>query len=267
MKVTYQGVPGAYSDLAAKIYFGPDIQARPASTFDELFQNVISKKADYGIVPIENSTTGSIYQNYDLLAKHKLFIVGEIYLKISHNLLALPGTSIKQIKRAYSHPQAILQCQKFFQSHPWIKAVNAEDTAGSAKDLKSPDEAAIASTEAAKIYKLKILAKDIQTNKHNYTRFVIINHKPNKAVKSNKVSIMFTLPHKPGSLYSVIQILAKDKINMTRIESRPILGKPWQYLFYIDFEHPSLDILKAIKKHCAHLRLLGHYLTKSNPQD
>ena len=272
-KVAYQGIPGAFSDIAIKKYFKDKVKACPRFSFEEIFKSVKNKECDFGMVPIENSTSGSIYQNYDFLKKYDVAIVGEIYLKISHNLLVTPliktksqNKRLKMINEVYSHPQALLQCQKFFKNHPWIKAIPAEDTAGSAKDLsrsKKRNVAAIASSEAAKIYKLEVLKKGIETNKNNFTRFVIIRKKQNIA-KANKISLIFSVVHKPGSLYKSLEPFAKRKINLTKIESRPIMGKPWEYLFYLDFEMTSgeqgcLQAIKELKKNCLYLKILGFY--------
>lgn len=271
IKVSYQGMPGAYSDIAAKKYFKIKVKTCPKHTFKDLFESVKTKKCDFAIAPIENSIAGSIYQNYDLLAKYNLNIVGEIYLRICHNLMVIPDKNkskrqrLKMIKKAYSHPVALAQCQEFFQKHPWIKAISAEDTAGSAKDLvnsKKRDTAAIASSEAAKIYNLKILKRGIETDKNNFTRFVVIAEKQD-VLRPNKVSLIFSVVHKPGSLYKSLKPFAEKNINLTKIESRPIIGKPWEYLFYLDFEIDSVrkcrQAIKELKKNCLFLKVLGFY--------
>ena len=222
-KITFQGALGAFSHIAAGKYFGLDIDLYPALTFDALFKNVSSGKCGYGVVPIENSTTGSIHQNYDLLTKSRLHVVGEVYLRISHNLMAMPGVNIKNVTEAYSHPQGILQCQNFFRKHPWIAPVYADDTALSAKMIsqeKLKNAAAIASAYAAELYHLKILANDIQSNKANYTRFWVIAKRPVAAGtnQAKKISVMFSIPHRPGSLSVLLDVMAAHKLNMTRIE-------------------------------------------------
>jgi len=271
IRISYQGVPGAYSDIAAKRFFENKIETYPCHTFEELFDQVKSQNCHYGMVPIENSIAGSIHQNYDLLAKYNSLIVGEIYLKISHNLLVVPMKKIDKTKRikmineAYSHPQALWQCQGFFKRHPWIKTVPAEDTAGSAENLskwRKKHIAAIASKEAAKIYSLEVLKIGIETNKNNFTRFMVIGKKQ-KVVKANKVSLIFSVIHKPGSLYQSLKPFSQRKINLTKIESRPILGKPWEYLFYLDFEINSLKeclmAIKELKENCLYFKILGFY--------
>lgn len=270
-KVIYQGLPGAYSDIAIKKYFGNKVEPCGKNSFAEIFKAVKSCKCNFGMVPIENSITGSIYENYDLLAKYHLYIIGELYLKISHNLLVVPlknkskAERLKMIKTVSAHPQGILQCQKFLTKHSWLKSIYAIDNAGSAKELAETNDltsAAIASIEAAKIYHLQILIKGIETNSQNYTRFVVISKKMIKE-KINKVSLILSLTHKPGSLFNALKVFADRKINLTKLESRPILGKPWQYLFYLDFEIESLkeyqQAIKELKKHCLYLKTLGYY--------
>ena len=271
IKVCYQGVPGAYSHIAISRYFKNKARAIPCYSFDKLFNKVESQQCLYGMVPIENSIGGSVYQNYDLLTNHDLSIVGEVYLKITHNLLVVPtkgedkNKRLHMIKKAYSHPEAIKQCQSFFNSHPWIKPVAAEDTAGSAKDLAQSgikESAAIASNQSARIYSLRVLKKAIETDRNNFTRFVIVGQKQ-KIVRPSKVSIIFSVAHKPGSLYKSLTPFAQKKINLTKIESRPIIGKPWEYLFYLDFEINSYkecqQTLEELKKNCLHLKILGFY--------
>lgn len=270
--IAFQGVPGAYSDLAAHKYFGRNCRTRPEKSFAAIFASVKSGQARYGIIPIENSITGSIHQNYDLLAKENLKIVGEVFLKISHHLMAkkAPGKTaaeqLNTITKAYSHPQALMQCEQFFAQHPWIKAAAAADTAGSALMVsrqKRTTIAAIASLQAAKLYHLRVLAKNIETNKHNYTRFFIITQ-TSSVTKPTKASILLALKHIPGSLYQALKPLAQAKINLTKIESRPIIGHPWEYLFYIDVEIPPNlaqyeRALKKMSRFCNYVKIIGSY--------
>jgi prephenate dehydratase len=271
IKVAYQGQPGAFSDIALKAYFKNQAIGWPKHTFKKLFESVRVGESNFGMVPIENSIAGSVTPNYDLLASHSLKIVGELYLKITHNLLVIPTKTKdkkireKMLQKVYSHPVALAQCQKFFTSHPQMKPIVAEDTAGSAKDLakwQKKDVAAIASSEAAKIYGLEILKKGIETNKNNYTRFVIIAKKGNNLQKG-KASLVFSTNHQPGALYQTLGVLAKRKINLTKIESRPIIGQPWKYLFFTDLEIDSLPKTKKaideLKKISPFLKVLGFY--------
>ncbi len=273
IKVAYQGQPGAFSEIAIQKYFAAlsGVVTIGQNTFKQVFEAVKDKKADYAMVPIENTLAGSIHQNYDLLKKYSLFIIGEIYLCINHNLLVIPAPNIslnkrlRMIKKVYSHPVALAQCEQFFINHPWIKPIQAEDTAGSAKDLSESvnlNEAAIASRLAGRIYKLKILKSNIETNKKNFTRFVVISKKKN-GKRANKVSLVFSLSHKPGSLFKSLEAFAREKINLSKIESRPILGRPFEYLFYLDFEINNLkkcqEAIKELKKYTHYFKTLGYY--------
>lgn len=268
----FQGIPGAYSDLAARRYFAGNCSTLPEETFAAIFAAVKSGVASHGIIPTENSITGSIHQNYDLLTKEDLKIVGEVYLKISHHLMAkkalgkTAADQLKTITTAYSHPQALLQCEQFFAHHPWIKPTAAEDTAGSARLASrqtSTTIAAIASLEAAKLYNLRVLAQNIQSNQHNYTRFFIVSQVT--PVRSpSKASLILSLKHMPGSLYQALKPLAQAKINLTKIESRPIIGKPWEYLFYIDIEIPKNrakyeQAIKKMSRFCNYVKIIGEY--------
>jgi len=269
--VAFQGVIGAYSHQAIRKHYQKQVQVLPLPTFEDLFNAVITNQCSAAMVPLENSTTGSIFKNYDLLAKHSVSIINEVFLKISHNLLVIPQPEIntskrlKMIKKVYSHPQALKQCQKFFNNHPWMKPVPHQDTAGSAADISRNnqlDKAAIASSQAAKIYQLQILKKNIETNKNNFTRFVVIAK--NQIVKHpNKVSLIFKIKHQPQALFKIIKPLAENKLNITKIESRPILNKPWEYLFYLDFEINNnqnyRQIIDKIKQNCISLKILGIY--------
>jgi chorismate mutase/prephenate dehydratase len=274
-KIIYQGIKGSHSWLAGVKFFGGNNKFIEANNFKEIFLKVDKNKADYGVIPIENSLIGSIYENYDLLKQFKLKVVGEIYLKIEHNLLGikfnhLKGEKrIKLIKKIYSHPKALEQCSKFFERYNWLEKVAFSDTAGAAKyvaEAKDLTLGAIASKIAAKIYKLEIIKEKIEDDKNNYTRFWIITKKyflkkPSK--KDNKGSIIFTLKHQPGSLYNALKVFAENKINLTKIESRPIIGKPFEYLFFVDFEFDKNDkilkILEELKKKTIFLEILGFY--------
>ncbi len=274
-KISYQGIEGSYSWIAGINFFGKNNKFIGANNFKEIFLSLKNNKADYGIIPIENSLIGSIYENYDLLKEYKFKVIGEIYLKIEHNLLGIKIKNlrgekrIKLIKKVYSHPKALEQCRKFFEKYPWIEPIAFFDTAQSAKyvaEAKDPSLGAIASKIAGKIYNLEIIRKNIEDNKHNYTRFWVITKKYfsfKSPFKANKCSVVFTLQHKPGTLYNALKIFAQNKINLTKIESRPIIGKPFEYLFFIDFEfnknHKILEILKDFKKQTLTLDILGFY--------
>lgn len=245
MKIAFQGEAGAFSEIAAKKFFKEKIESLPSYSFNDVFSKVKKGTADFGVVPIENTLYGAIFETYDLLLKYSLTIVGEINLQINHYLLAKKNYKLNQIKKVYSHPQALGQCSGFLSKLKNTKIIPAYDTAGSAElSMQENDvpSAAIASKEAAEIYKMKILGRDIQNNKENYTRFLIISKKNNhKKMKKNdkefanpKSSICFELKNIPGALYKALSVFALREIDLTKIESRPIPHKPFQYMFYVD---------------------------------
>ena len=265
MKVAFQGEPGAYSEQAVFNYFGK-VETQPCESFDVVFDSVVDDSCDAGLIPIENSLAGSIHQNYDLLLQHDLHIVGEYLLRVQHCLIALPGVKKEEIKKAISHPQALGQCAGYLRSHG-IKAKQVYDTAGSAKMLKESgarDTAAIASKHAAELYEMQILEEGIEDNPENYTRFLAI---AKEAVIPNgeaKTSIVFTLKNQPGSLFKAMSVFALRDIDLTKIESRPLQGKPWEYLFYIDFIGATRGetVCKALDhlgEYALTLRVLGSY--------
>jgi prephenate dehydratase len=273
-KVAIQGGAGSNHEIAAKAYFETDeIDMVPCDSFDELFATLHKDNSIYGIIAIENTLVGSILQNYTLLKDSGLVIIGEYKLRIKHQLLALPGQNIEDISEVHSHPMALGQCKEFFKQYPHIKLIESSDTALSAKwiqDNQLKGVAAIAPELAAEKYQLEILAKDIETNKRNFTRFLIISDKGKTEVedlliqeKVNKASIVFALPHSEGSLSKVLSILAFYNINLSKIQSLPIVGQEWEYLFYIDlvFEDYAryLQSLDAIRPLTKGLRNLGEY--------
>ena len=242
-KIAFQGRRGAYSEPAARYLFGEDIDVLPMNTFEEIYQAIETGKADGGAIPIENSTAGSIYENYDLLAKWRHPIVGEVKLQIEHCLCAYPGATLESLKRVMSHPQALAQCSHFFNEFPAIEKVIFFDTAGSAEEVakrKNLTDGGIASTYAAKLYGLNILRTNLENIKGvNFTRFYAIQKEP-KAVSSEdniKTVILFELANddKPAALYNALGAFARRGINLTRIESRPHPDKPWGYIFYVAF--------------------------------
>jgi len=268
--VVIQGGYGAFHEIAAKHFFKDEtIEIIPAVTFRELFQSVKNQKADLGIMAIENSLAGSILPNYSLLLESKARIIGEIYLRIKQNLIALPGQKISDLKEVYSHPMAILQCQQFFDRYAHIKLIESADTALSAQEIagkKLKGVGAIASKLAAKMFGLEVLAEGIETNKNNYTRFLILSENPQdiKKIKDpDKVSISFDLSHKIGSLSKVLSILSYYGMNLTKIQSMPIIGRGWEYQFYVDFtfedEQMYRRALQAIQPFCSQLVILGEY--------
>jgi prephenate dehydratase len=248
--VAFQGVEGAYSELAAQQFFGRrGLVVKALPEFAAVFRAVAGGRAAFGILPIENSLTGSIHQNFDLLLEHDVTIVGEAKLRVSHNLLANKGARLGNIRFVYSHPQALSQCADFIRKLGHAEPTPYFDTAGSARYLAASgrlDAAAVASTAAARRYGLKILADAIEDNEMNFTRFIVIA-KPGRRRSSlrrgsrspRKTSIVFALKSIPGALYKSLSVFALRDIDLLKIESRPIAGRPWQYMFYLDFATPA----------------------------
>ena len=265
MKVAFQGEPGAYSEQAVFNYFGR-VEAQPCESFDAVFDAVISNQCESALIPIENSLAGSIHQNYDLLLRHNLHIVGEYFLRVQHCLIAMPGVKKEDIKKAISHPQALGQCAGYLRSHG-IKAEQVYDTAGSVKMVKESgarDTAAIASRRAAELYEMQILEEGIEDNPENYTRFLAIQREAKIPVGESKTSILFTLKNVPGALFKALSVFALRDIDLTKIESRPLQGSPWEYLFYIDFigaahEEIASRALDHLGEYAVMSRVLGSY--------
>lgn len=266
-RVAFQGEYGAYSEMAARSYFGETVDVLPRPTFHDLFEAVESGEATHGMVPIENTLMGGILDNYDLLLERTLHIVGETKLRIVHNLIVNPGVTIDDIREIHSQTPALAQCTKLIKSLSKAKAVPTHDTAGSVRDLKASgakDVAAIASKQAAIDYDLEILQEGIEDNHQNYTRFVVVSKTAVEATEPSKTSIIFSLKNEPGSLYNSIGAFARNGINLQKIESRPIAGRPFEYTFYLDFEgsrndHKCLAALDDLAVHAATLRILGSY--------
>lgn len=264
-KIAYLGIPGSFSFIAAQKYFGGDITLIGSPTIKNVFANLTNHKADFAVVPVENSTTGSILETYDQLMSSNMSILGEVRLKIHHNLLVInKKVSILDIKKCYSHPQAISQCEAFFENHNWIKPHFTSDTATAAELVaknKKTVEAALANYETAKLYKLHILKSSIG-NKNNFTRFVIIGDEKNKS--GDKASIVFSVKHVPGSLFKALAPYAAMGLNLTKIESRPLFGKVWEYIFFVDFgiDHNLSNFWKMIaemKEVTEFITVLGLY--------
>jgi chorismate mutase / prephenate dehydratase len=266
IKVGFQGEIGAYSEEAALEFFGKNIKVIPYETFNDVFKMVEKGKINYGIIPIENSIEGSIGQNYDLLLKSNLKIFGEKVLRIHHCLIVNKGVKLNLIKKVYSHPQALGQCREFLRKLK-LEEIPFYDTAGSCqmiKEKKLRDSAAIASERAAKVYNLRILRRGIETNHKNFTRFFIIGEKDRQPTGNDKTSIIFSTKHSPGALYKALGIFALSGINLTKLESRPIIGKPWKYNFYLDFEGHKKEekirkALESMKNLSISLKILGSY--------
>ncbi len=268
-RIAIQGGYGAFHELAAHKFFnGEDIEIFPRDTFKDLIASIKDQKSDFGIMAIENSLAGSILPNYNLLKDTPMRIIGEVYLRIKQNLVALPGISIDQVREVFSHPMAILQCKQFFEQYPHIRLIESIDTALSARDIRDnsiTDAGAIASRLAAEKYGLNILAEGIETNKMNYTRFLILTENGKQVGKNrvNKSSIHFALAHKIGSLSKILSIFSFHEINLAKIQSMPIIGQDWEYQFYVDLEVHDYSMyqaaLEAIKPFTSGLMIMGEY--------
>jgi chorismate mutase / prephenate dehydratase len=266
VSVAFQGEPGAYSEEAAIRFFGKSTKGLPYDSFDAVFEVVERGDVPFAIVPVENSLEGSVTRAYDLLLDSSLMVCGETELRISHCLIAAEDATLDTIKYVYSHPQAL------GQSRSYLKKLNAEimpasDTAGSVKMIKESgrlDAAAVASAKAAELYGMKILAREIEDNPHNFTRFFVLSKEDSPATGSDKTSIVFSLKHKPGALYDCLREFAALNINLTKLESRPTRHQPWEYNFYMDFAGHREDrgiaaAIKALEEHAVFVKILGSY--------
>lgn len=266
-RVVYQGVPGAYAYIAVKRFFGEDVDNYNVKTWRDAMEAVKRGDADYAVLPIENSTAGIVSDVYDLLQEYNNYIVAETYVKVEHALLGLPGASVSDIKRVYSHAQALMQCRSFLNAHQEWQTSEMINTAVSAKKVMEDgdkSQAAIASVEAAKLYGLDILQEKINTDDNNTTRFVIISNKRAFLKNAGKVSICFETEHTAGSLYDMLSHIIYNGLNMTKIESRPIEGKAWQFRFFIDFmgnidDASVMNALRGIEEEAMNIKLLGNY--------
>lgn len=271
-KVVYLGIPGSYSFLAAcKFFSKAKVNMIGKKNFKEIANMILNNQAFAGVLPLENSTSGRIYEVYDLLLSSNLKIIGEVIMRIKHSLLVKrfvdndKKMTIKNLKRCYSHPEAIKQCQNFFDKHKNIKPVFTSDTASAAKKLLEEEKTnvcAIAGNTAACNYNLRVLLEDLADNKSNYTRFICITKK--MLEKGNKVSLVFSVEHKPGSLFRTLEPYARFGLNLTKIESRPIFDRPWEYIFFVDLEINGKEkewdkVLSQMKKTTNFIKVLGRY--------
>ncbi len=267
MKVAIQGIRGSFHHIVAEQYFGKNIDLVECLSFSEMPGLLHDKKAEVVIMAIENTIAGAILPNYALIDEYKLTICGEHHMPIHHNLMALEGQKISAIKEVYSHPMALLQCHKFFKDFPHIKLIEDKDTASVAKRIHDENlkgVGAIASTLAAETYKLNILVPEIQTIKENATRFFILTKsESNISVSANKASIKFITSHKAGSLAEILTILAKHNLNLSKIQSMPVIETPWSYAFFADFIFESYadyyNALNEVKDKVETLKVLGEY--------
>ena len=265
-RVAFQGEIGAYSEEAAFHFFGSSIQLKPCESLDDVFKTVEQDEVEFGVVPAENSLEGSISRVYDLLLDSSLKVCGEVELRVSHCLIGVPEARLDLIKRVYSHPQALGQCKTFLRQLG-CELVPTYDTAGSVKMIKekgTTDGGAVASARAAEIYGMKVLAREIEDNPNNFTRFFILSKQDSPPSGNDKTSIVFSVKHKPGALYESLKELAVRNINLTKIESRPTRQKPWEYNFYLDFEGHREDkvfreALESLERTALFVKVLGSY--------
>jgi len=267
-RVAFQGEPGAFSEAAALEHFGADIATVPCETFDDVFAAAESGSVDIGLVPIENSLGGSIHRNYDLLMRHRLAITGEHYLRVRHCLIGLPGAELAGIRRVISHPQGLAQTEHWVRANlPGAHSEPVHDTAGSVRMVRDgADEtvAAIASRRAAEVYGLPILVEGIEDDAANYTRFLAIERELRIPMGDAKTSLVFTVRHQPGSLFKALSVFALRDIDLTKIESRPLAGRAFEYLFYVDIVGSQTSevvrrALDHLSEYAAMLRVLGSY--------
>lgn len=266
-RVVYQGEPGCYSEEAAVGFFGPEVSSRGLAWFPDVFAALERGEADYAVLPVENSSTGSIRQVYDLLAQYNYYVVGECQVKVEHCLMALPGAALEDIQAVYSHEQGLMQCERYLDAHWGWRRVPTLDTAGSAKQVAESGDrtaAAICSRRAAQIYGLHILAEGVNYNAMNHTRFVVVSPVLELRPGRNKISAVFRLPHQSGSLHEILTVFAVQGLNLLKIESRPIPGRGWEYLFFLDFTGdlaaPEMDgVLHELGQLAAEFRILGNF--------
>jgi prephenate dehydratase len=267
VRIAYQGEPGAYSE-AAGLRLSPGAEMIPCESFDQVFAAVAGDTVTHGVLPIENSIGGSIHRNYDLLIEHHLPIVGEVEFRVVHHLLAYPGTTFDQITRIHSHPQALAQCEQFLRALPHVEVVATYDTAGSAKMIRDgavADAAAIASERAAQVFGLTVLKSAIQDYDDNITRFLVVSKSGVPLGVPDKTTVVFTMErNEPGSLFKALSVFALRSIDLTKIESRPLRGKPWEYLFYVDVaagrQEPRCErALNDLAEFATTFRMLGSY--------
>jgi arogenate/prephenate dehydratase len=266
-RVAFQGELGAFSHRAAYKIFGPKIEPLHCSAFEDVFEAVARKKAELAVVPIENTLAGSIHKNFDLLARHSLDVVGETSLRVEHNLIALPGVRLRQILQIYSHPAALEQCTRLLRRLRRIEKIPFYDTAGSVKLIRDRglnNAAAIASEEAARIYGMQILRRSVEDDPENFTRFLALARRGSFPRGGVKTSIVFGLKNEPGVLFKALSVFALRNIDLSKIESRPIRGTPWEYLFYLDLRsdirsRECNNALRHLRELAPYFKVLGSY--------
>jgi prephenate dehydratase len=268
-RVAFQGERGAFSEEAAVKLLGEEIALVPRPTFEAAFSAITDGAADYILAPIENSLAGPVHRSFDLLVDSKLSILAEVIIPIAHNLIGAPGAKFEEISVVESHPVALAQCEQFFSAHPRLKRIATEDTAGSVREVvRSGDRtrAAIASRRAAETYGGAILREHLEDNRENYTRFLLLSESEASAENADKLSLVFQLDHRPGALYHSLEPFARRNLNLMKIESRPVHGRPWQYRFYLDLQASRRDpevaeALDELESLVVDLRILGSYVS------
>lgn len=273
-RIAFQGERGAFSEEAAIELLGGGIELVPRPTFERLFEAIDQGAADYILAPIENSLAGSVHRSYDLLVESRdLHIIGEVIIPIVHNLIGAKGATFEDLTVVESHPVALAQCELFFGAHPQLKRIATQDTAGSVRDVTASGDksrAAIASKRAAQTYGGVILREHLEDNRENYTRFLLLSNDGAALGSANKLSLVFELDHRPGALLRALEPFARRGINLMKIESRPVHGKPWQYRFYLDLqaarEQPDATAaLEELQSEVVGLRILGSYPAAKQP--
>jgi prephenate dehydratase len=271
--IAFQGIAGAYSEQAIHQFFGPQVESSAQTTLEDIFLAVEDGAAEHGMLPVENAVAGSVNRSYALLLEHDLRIHAEVILRVRHMLMAPAGTALDEIQRVRSHPQALAQCQRYLERHG-LTPEPSFDTAGAARDLAAqpePGVAVVASELAANLYDLEILDPDIEDYAFNYTRFFVLALESPPRAPRNKTSLIFTTPHQPGALYDCMGEFAKRRINLSKIESRPRLNRPWQYIFYLDFEGHCQDAtceaaIMGLLRRSSFVKLLGSYPAATTPR-
>jgi prephenate dehydratase len=266
-RVAFQGERGAFSEEAAVKLLGEEITLVPRPTFEAAFNAIADRAADYILAPIENSLAGSVHRSFDLLVDSPLNILAEVIIPIAHNLIAVPSAKFEELTVVESHPVALAQCEQFFSAHPRLKRIATEDTAGSVRDvIASGDRSrgAIAGRRAAEIYGGAILREHLEDNCENYTRFLLLSESAASAEDADKLSLVFQLDHRPRALYNALEPFARRNLNLMKIESRPVHGRPWQYRFYLDLQASRRDsevaaALRELESLVVELRILGSY--------
>ena len=271
-RVAFQGIHGAYSEQAIRQHYGDTVEVLPCRTLGELFEAIESQQAEHAILPVENALAGTVAQSYELMMEHDIRVQAEVILHVRHALLVPPGTKLADLARVRSHPQALAQCEQFLRRHgletePWY------DTAGAARDLAAapvPGVGAVASALAAELYKLDVIEPNIEDVPYNYTRFFILGIDDPPRAAHNKTSLVFATRHRPAALYECLGEFAERGINLTKIESRPRRNRPWEYIFYLDFEGHWQDevcesALVALLRRASFVKMLGSYPAAESP--